>query len=65
MPEWHFGILAICASRERHDDFAASVEIEHNKFIATMQTRSEYAGAEGKILVGPREKFAYMPKSRS
>ena len=54
------GIWAICNLYECFGDVVASVDIEHNEFVAITLKESAHTGAEGKILVGPRGTFAYM-----
>ena len=53
------GIWAICNLYECYGDVVASVDIEHNEFVAITLKESAHTGAEGKILVGPRGTFAY------
>ena len=39
----------------------ASVSVAHNEFVAITLKQSAYTGAEGKILVGSRGTFSYLP----
>ena len=51
---------AVCNIHECYGDVVESVAIEEGEFVAIMLSGSTRAGAEAKILVGPRGTFAYV-----
>ena len=53
-------IWAVCNIHECYGDIVESVGIEGGEFVAIMLNGSTRAGAEAKILVGPRGTFAYV-----
>lgn len=53
-------IWAICNLQECYGDVIQSVDIEDREFVAVTLKESARAGANGKILVGPRGTFAYV-----
>lgn len=53
-------IWAVCNIQECYGDVVESVGIEGGEFVAIMLNGSTRAGAEAKILVGPRGTFAYV-----
>ena len=53
-------IWAICNLHKCYGDVIQSVDIEDREFVAVTLKESAHAGANGKILVGPRGTFAYV-----
>ena len=53
-------IWAICNLQECFGNIVATVCIVHDEFVEITLTGSAVAGADGKILVGPRGTFAYV-----
>ena len=53
-------IWAVCNIHECYGDVVESVAVEEGEFVAIVLKGSTRAGAEAKILVGPRGTFAYV-----